>query len=324
MTKPLARKTGIVLNVALEPDEGITGRVLTPDGKAAAGATVAVGTWTNEVTVRDGTLQYGHHAERLRGFAKTVADGSFRTPAEVDDWVLVVAHESGYAEATAAELANQSTVTLKAWGRLEGKFILDGRPMAGQPLNIGAGRGDVSVALHYSGGEIETDAAGKFVVARLPPVKLYVTLLFKRGESSYNLLWFSGLVDIQPGQTTRIALPRAGQAVTGRLALPVDSVLTFDDLEIDLSMALRPPSISEFRTQVDQHYAAYSALMQSERGKSFRREGIAVNRGGRFYIEGIPETYYVLRQWPIKDPPHQTPIGGKQSQVIRRESESPR
>ncbi len=295
VTKPLARKTKIVLDVALEPDVGIVGRVLTPDGVSASGATVAVCTWTNEVTVRDGRLKYGHHAERLSGLVQAAEDGSFRMPGEVDEWVLVIAHESGYAESTAAEFAEQSTVTLKPWGRLEGEFILGGKPMAGQTVNIGAGRGDVQVVLHYTVDSCRTDAAGHFVADGLPPVKLYVTPQFTYGDASFNLLWFSGLVEIKPNETTRITLPRAGQAVTGQLALPQDSGLSLEDVEIELSIALRPPSISGFRDQVSQNHTAYARFMESEQGKSFRREMIPVGADGRFRIEGLPETYYVLR-----------------------------
>ncbi len=256
ISQPLERKTGIVLDVALEPDEGIVGRVLTPDGKPAAGAKLAVCTWTNEVTVHGGTLKYGHHAERLRGLVHTDADGSFQLPGEVDDWVLVVAHESGYAERTAAEFAKQSIVTLKRWGRLEGELVSIGTPWNSQPVQIGGGRGDVNVILHYAAGETRANAAGEFVADRLPPVKMYVQPLVQHGEKSFNMLWFSGLVEIKAGEVTRMTLPRKGQDVTGQLALPEDSGLSLEDLEIELSISLRPPRISRFGGGGNESHAA--------------------------------------------------------------------
>ena len=93
------------------------------------------------MNVEGGKLRYSGHGQQLGKLGTTAGDGAFRLPSEVDPWVLVVAHDSGYAEVTAAEFAKSSTVRLKPWGRIEGEFVVDGKPVAGQAIHIGAGRG---------------------------------------------------------------------------------------------------------------------------------------------------------------------------------------
>jgi hypothetical protein len=140
-----------------------------------------------------------------------------------------------------------------------------------------------------------TDAAGKFAVERVPPVRLYVSPCFKQGDGSYSPFWFSGLMSIAPGRTTRITLPRPGRPLIGRVALPPKSGLRLADLAIDVIVFLRPPSVSGSIDDVRKDANAYSTFMKSEYAKPFRRDKIAVNADGSFRIEGLPETDYVIQ-----------------------------
>lgn len=291
VTDPIARNQRVKLDLPMTPDLGLTGTVLTPEGKPAEGASVAVCTWTNEVTVENGGLRYGHHAEKLRPMAVTHPNGAFVTPAEVDEYVLVIAHESGYAEATAAELAKSLTIQLKPWGRVEGEYAVAGNPQAGQQIHIAAGRGDAEVILHYSA-EVTTDTNGKFVAGRIPPVQLYVSPIFQSGDSKFHLTWFSGSIRVKSKETTHVSLPVPGKPLIGRVVLPEDSPSGLEDLKLTGSIVLRPPRIG-FGSDESEH-AAYAKFMQSDVGKAFQRSDIPVNADGTFRIEGLPETTYVL------------------------------
>ena len=201
----------MTLDVALTPDPGIAGKVLTPSGAPAGGAVLAICTWTNEVTVEGGKLKYIGHGQQLGRLGTTVDDGTFRLRGEVGPWVLVVAHDSGYAEVLSTDLAKSPNIRLRPWGRVEGEFAINGKPVANQAIYVGAGRGDVPVVLSYDY-SVTTDAAGRFSLDRIPPVSLYIEPSFQRGTSSFMLLPSSGRITIAAGQTTRIALPRAGRA----------------------------------------------------------------------------------------------------------------
>jgi len=293
ITRPVRRDEGdVTLDVTLEPDPRLAGNVLLPDGKPAGGASLAICTWTNEVEVEGGILRHSGHGRELGKLGTSAADGSFRLPTEVDPWVLVVAHDGGYAEVTAAEFVKSSTVRLKPWGRIEGEFVLGGKPVAGQPIHVGAMRRGDEVFLHYTG-DVVTDAAGRFVVERVPPVTLDVQPWFKHGDSSFNLLW-SGRTSVAAGQTTRLTLPRPGRPIVGRVSLPPDSGLSVAEAAVELSVSLRAPSMSGFQDEVDQAWAAYQAFVKSELGRAFHRDKIAANADGTFRIEGLLETRYLL------------------------------
>jgi uncharacterized protein (TIGR03067 family) len=292
LTRPFRRDEGQVnVDLTFTPDPGRTGKVVTPSGEPAAGASLALCTWTNEVNVQGGRLSYAGHGRELGKLNTSAADGTFRIPSEPDPSVLVVAHDSGYAEVIAV---TSSTIHLKPWGRIEGECVVNGKPIADQAIHIGAGRGDVEVNLHYSD-DVATDAAGRFGVDRVPPVALYVQPWFKHGESAFSLLWFSGRTAIAAGQTTRITLPRVGRPLMGRVSLPAESGLRLADLTVEAELSLRPPSMSmRSGDELNREYAAYQAFLKSDLGHAFRREGIAVNADGTFRIEGLPEAHYVL------------------------------
>ena len=184
----------------MQPDAGIAGIILLPDGAPAAGASVTLCTRSHEVTVQGGKLRCRQGSED-RKLAKTAADGSFRLPAEVDHWVLVVAHDGGYAEATAAEFAKTSSkLQLKALGTHRR------RVRAQRQADCGAWecvrRRTVETLTSYCriSDNATTDAAGKFVVERVPPVGLYIYPYFKRGTASYSSFWFGGQTSIAPGR----------------------------------------------------------------------------------------------------------------------------
>ena len=277
----------VEIDVVMKPDAGIAGIILLPDGTPAAGAFVTLCTGSQNIVVEGGKLT-ARSGDLGRKLAKTAADGSFHLPAEVDPWMIVVAHNDGYAETTAAEFAkNSSKVQLKPWGRVEGEFVIDGKPIAACSINLGAGRGDISLEYHDS---VTTDAAGKFTVKRVPPVKLFIAPFFKHGNFSYSVLAFSGRVLIASGETTRITLPRPGRPLIGRVALPPESKLRLADLTLEAKIYLKGPSISSDKDD----FGAYHEFMKAY-GKSFRRDKIAVNADGTFRVEGLPESQYVIQ-----------------------------
>lgn len=296
VTRPVVRGEGNVdLLVELETDPGTLGVVLTPQGEPACGARVARCTWTDEVSVEGDELRFAGHGAVLGKRTQTAGDGSFRLSTEIDSWILVVCHPSGYAEVTPAEFAKSQTIKLLPWGRLEGDFVVAGKPVADQKIDVGGGRGGDEVNLDYSN-DVTTNAEGKFVVARLPPVRLFVHPMFKMDENSWaSPLWYSGNIKIEPGKTTQIVLPRAGRPLKGQVTLPADSGLTLADVDVEATIFLRPPSVSGFQEMVQKDFQVYGQFLQSQIGKQFHRDKIPVSADGTFDISGLPETEYALQ-----------------------------
>ena len=289
---PLPRQTDHVLKIQLRKDPGIRGKVVSPDGKPVAGASVALCTWTREVRVNNSQIRYARE-DRFK-LLTTKADGQFQLPAEIDPWVLVIAHKSGYAERTREQLERDKPVRLEKWGRIEGQVQIGGKPLPNATVDLNAGRGDVDVVLHYSAAA-KCDRSGRFSVDQLPPVKMYVKPIFQIGERRLSPLWFSGLAKIQAGETTKLSIPRPGQAIRGRIGLSPDSKLQRTDLKFDVTCYLRPPSVSGRTGSRNEAFTDYHAFTSSEWGRHFRRDQIKVAADGTFEITGLPETSYVLQ-----------------------------
>jgi hypothetical protein len=111
-----------------------------------------------------------------------------------------------------------------------------GVPVPDQKISINAGRGDREVVLHYSC-DVTSDAAGNFTAERIPPVRLYVSAVYPRGDTARLQTLVLNPVKFEPGTTMRLTLPRKGVPVVGKLTLPADQTLTFKDLEIQAIFA---------------------------------------------------------------------------------------
>ena len=123
------------------------GVVQLPDGRPAAKAQLALASWTNEIKVQSSKLSYGGHGEKLRKIVETDEQGRFVMPAEADPWVVVVAHEAGYAEVASTnqslarktpvgqELADipqdTAVIELQPWGRVEVRVLTGDKPVVG-------------------------------------------------------------------------------------------------------------------------------------------------------------------------------------------------
>jgi hypothetical protein len=256
---------------------------------------VALCTKSKDVTVQGGKLHWREGGKNLK-LAETTKDGSFHIHTDAEPGVIVAANDKGYAETTAAEFAkNSSKVRLKPWGRVEGQFVVNGKPLPGCLIDAGAGRRDVEGSLIYND-SATSDAAGKFTIERVPPVRLYIKpSIIREDGASYSPFWYSGDTTIAPGKTTRILLPREGRPVIGRIVSPPKSGLRLADLSLQANVFPRPPHISGIQEEVQKSFAVYGDFMKSEYGKAFFRDKIAVNADGTFRIEGLPETDYVIQ-----------------------------
>ena len=290
VTEPLPRQTDHVLKIKLKKDPGIRGTILSPDGKPVADVSIALCTWTREVLVENGAIRYGR-GDRY-SLLKSKKDGQFSLPSEIDPWVLVFAHELGYAERTREQLAKDQQVRLQKWGRVEGRARIGKTPLKNLTIDMNAGRGDVQVVLHYSA-EAKCNNKGEFSADRLPPVKMYVKPIFQIGERKLSPLWFSGLTKIKSGDVTQLDIPRLGQDIIGQIELPKDSRLKFKDLRFDVTCYLRPPSMR--MRQGGTAFEDYQTFTRSEFGKHFRKNNIPVSAQGTIEIEGLLETAYVLQ-----------------------------
>ena len=121
--------------VHLAEDKGVAGRVLTADGKPAAGATVALALPHQEIVWEEGKLRGadmplpekpGDRWQRPR-FITTDAEGRFRLPTEIEPAAVLVIHESGVQGNVVRRLAKVARSHAAAVGQHRGA-----NPVAGQ------------------------------------------------------------------------------------------------------------------------------------------------------------------------------------------------
>jgi hypothetical protein len=272
---------------------------------------LALATCTNQVRLELGKISYvGPEKRLLRKLVETDGEGRFTLPAEIDNSVLVVAHESGYAEITtlpphaekkaarkqpeeARPQDNQALrITLQPWGRVEGRIMSRDKPVAGAKLWVYRSRGDhVSIMDH--GQNVVSDADGRFVVERMSPGGAGICQRYienRKGEGGHHI---SGLVvdfDVLPGKTTTLRLGSPGRTLTGKLATPDGFPHKVDWSKVAVKVNLRFPT----DWQDEESVRAWSNFQATEEGKLYSRTNIKPAADGSFRIEDLPAAEYDL------------------------------
>ncbi len=158
----------MIQDFRLKPAAGISGVVLLPDGRPAAGVQVVLGTQENRAFVRGGVVQENSNAERTT----TGPDGRLTVPKREGAFLLVVAADAGFADATSDEFAKTGKLVLQPWGRIEGEVRIGRKPAAYQSVvylpELPSNRGDAfrmrSYDYHFT-----ADSQGRFAIDRVIP-----------------------------------------------------------------------------------------------------------------------------------------------------------
>jgi len=108
--------------------------------------------------------------------------GRFHLLAESDPDMIMVAHRSGYAEISPADVVSSGFVTLRTWCRTKGRVAAGTKPVAGQKVSVyrfGFPSGDSPTPSWED--EAVTDADGRFACDRVTHGRLVVDRLFSGG-----------------------------------------------------------------------------------------------------------------------------------------------
>ena len=165
----------------------ITGKVLKPDGTPAAGAEVGFFTTTDDRNdrflprlSREGRIEAIEHRAIVRGQwnnrerepIRTDANGRFRLPVWAERFGWCITHDTGVLRSTklVEKAEGETELKLEPWGRIEGRLLLDERPMASKTLvyqpNFDIGKNRFGNPMPTS---IRTNHPGMFVVERALP-----------------------------------------------------------------------------------------------------------------------------------------------------------
>ncbi|OHB67601.1 MAG: hypothetical protein A2Y77_13960 [Planctomycetes bacterium RBG_13_62_9] len=227
----------VVFDVAMKRGTGPNGTVCLPDGKPVVGAEVILCTASQGAYIRNGKNEQRRESLSVQ----TGLDGRFAFPAQTDQYTLVVLHDAGYAEVTEADLGASPTLTLRPWGRVEGKVMIGSKPGANeavrvlfdQPREAGAPR-------IYHDCSAVADKEGQFIFDRVPPGGARACREMRISERMSTFTQ-EVPIEIKAGETTSVTIGGMGRPVIGKVAIPNEVRDKLDWQNLDCSLRNQSP-----------------------------------------------------------------------------------
>jgi protocatechuate 3,4-dioxygenase beta subunit len=213
----------VTIDFALSKAKDFDAVVLTPDGRPAANAHVALGVAGSQISIKNGDIDPGM---TFSARAETDAAGRLHLPPQDKSFYLVITHPSGYAEYKPGPAANRRTINLDPWSRVEGTFRIGEKLRANIAITIN--RGDTSVygenVPHiFTDDETTTGPDGRFVFERVMAgsgwIGRRVILMVNEGAlEAASSCWVHS--KFPRGKTVHVELGGTGRPVVGKLQAP--------------------------------------------------------------------------------------------------------
>jgi beta-lactamase regulating signal transducer with metallopeptidase domain len=290
----------------LAEDKGAAGRVLTPDGKPAADATVALALPHQSIAWEAGKLRGaddplpekpGDRWQRPR-FAKTDSNGAFRLPTEFEPAAVLVVHESGVLEVAYDAWQKSPELTLQRWGGILGQILWQDKLGADEDISLTVYRDEYGYpGMIASYARARSDKDGKFAFDRVLPGLVQISRPVKPaepGNSGITEVNLNGLVQhvkVAAGDATRVLVGGQGRTVTGKF-------VGLDSWE-GATYHFHPEAPHVGFGGDDVRWKAFNQLKQSPIGPLLFRDKQAINQDGSFTIERmLPGRYQLFLSAP--------------------------
>ncbi len=172
-----------------------------PDGRAAADIDVGLVSPMSKLVINPGGFgddpDYAAivHADKTGVFKVTMDDVVQR---------VAVAHLSGYGEETMATLLNSPTLQIRPWGKVEGVYVHEGKPMSGVLVRLEF-KGQIrnGLSLDHATYTMKTDENGCFKFNQVPFGQLTVRLPVPEGVVAKGV-YVTRDFEVHPGETTQV------------------------------------------------------------------------------------------------------------------------
>lgn len=270
----------VVLDFSLEPQAGLTGVVLLPDGKLAAGTEVALGTKGVYTGLRGALFERAYNTP----ITKADAEGRFFFPEPDVAYRLFAAAEAGFAEVDGADFPKTKVLKLAPWGRIEGQVMLGKKPGAGEFVTFQPDRSRLETPGQIMTGfspEVQADAEGRFIMEKVVPMPGYagrvVITKLPGGMTSHSPVGMTA-VAVKPGETSRVTIGGDGRTVVGRVVLDGQP-----DAPVDWSRN-QPVRIRIKTSMLDSLFGRNPGAWRSYAG--------SFDQNGRFRAEDVPPGFY--------------------------------
>jgi len=260
------------LTFLLKKGGGPTGVVLTPDGRAAAGRTVYCSRLKDLIYLTGPELTPKSATSGARS-AVTDAAGRFSFAPDLEDFAVLVADEAGFALARVEDLAASPEIRLQRWARVEGTLKIGSGPGTNETVRLADA---FAPETYYPrafppyaiSAETTTDAAGRFVFPRVPPVDVKVFHAPKLGRGEARLVAMTQITNLtlQAGETREATLGGQGRPVVGRVVLKnCDKTIDWQDQAFWIdSLAPTPADCPNFDAVSNEFRVALKAARNAE------------------------------------------------------------
>jgi hypothetical protein len=307
----------VALDFELERGADVEGVVLTPEGKPAVGAKLAMGIPGAQISIRNGDVgDSSTYAARV----ETDKAGKFHFPPQADAITLIITHPSGFARISSGAEWKQDNIKLEPWARVEGTFRVGKKAMPHVAIEVRESDFEVfrqDGARIWSQHEATTDKDGHFVFERVLPGKGYISrrMIFMMNEGATEVTSAHQVrFESKGGETKKIDLGGDGRKIVGRLVPPkgAEGQINWRMARINLQLALAQPSAPKPPAAVQNDPKKYEAWAKewslSPEGKAFQAINEANNRtrqtapyfhasadkDGNFTIDDVPPGSYQL------------------------------
>jgi thiol-disulfide isomerase/thioredoxin len=321
------------LTFLLKKGGGPAGVVLTQEGRAAAGRTIYCSRLKDLIYLTGPEMTPKSASSGVRSTV-TDAAGRFSFAPDLEDFAVVVADEAGFALVRVGDLGASPEVRLQAWARVEGTLRIGKEPGTNEPVRLAdAFAPDAyyprSFPPYAISVETTTDAAGRFVFPRVPPVDVKVFHAPKLGRGEARLVAMTQITNLtlKAGETRETTLGGQGRPVVGRVALKncdkaidwqeqvfwVESVApapadcpNFDAISNEFHVALKAARDAEEREAAQTRYLAEQSEVSRQIGAYYatpagrqywfskRRYVLRFAQDGSFRIDDVPGGKYQL------------------------------
>ncbi len=268
-------------------DDLLTGVVVRPDGRPAAGAEVALATPEHPLIFENESFRFGRG--NGMSFAKAGPDGRFAFDKPPGAYLLAATSDAGYGEARPDEIARSGKIAMKAWGKVRGRARIGRRPAADQTITLmrrndrPAGPNGVNTFYNI---ETRTDAQGNFTSDRVIPGALQVARVviteYGNGMRQHMGCWQEP-VDVAPGQAVLTHIGGRGRPVIGRVAVKAPPGVTID-------WRRNEPATIQKRQALN---------LLGEDPHRFDRFAAGLDHDGRFRIDDVPPGSYELERLTV-------------------------
>ena len=192
------------LKVALRPAKRRRFSVVTPDGRPATDAEIAL--------LAAGAMAtfYGNSFDGYSGsgMRRVFADKQGNVDLVEDNLPerILVVHRSGFADVDPA--TSESTWTLAPWGRIRGQCLAGGQAVSGQELLLqGASTDQRGLHFDFNAFRVKTDALGRFEWNQVPPGRVSLIRVTRDDERQGDPRWSWGIskeVEVSEGEGVEV------------------------------------------------------------------------------------------------------------------------